>query len=149
MGRPPMGGPPPGPPGEVPPEDAAAAAQAPPEEPGPLLAAPPEGGDTPPAGEASPEAPAPAKRDDGSYLTPRARGKWYQPVDLDRRQAGARRRSYATIDGYKDLKSLANGITENLESTYNKQENKLLRETREVQELIQLMEKKNNEIQTQ
>ena len=149
MGGPPMGGPPPGPPGEVPPEDAAAAAQAPPEEPGPLLAAPPEGGDTPPAGEASPEAPAPAKRDDGSYLTPRARGKWYQPVDLDRRQAGARRRSYATIDGYKDLKSLANGITENLESTYNKQENKLLRETREVQELIQLMEKKNNEIQTQ
>jgi len=149
MGGPPMGGPPMGGPADMAPEDAAAAAEAPPEEPGPLLAAPPEGGGEAPAGAAPPEGAPPAKRDDGSYLTPRARGKWYQPVDLDRRQAGARRRSYATIDGYKDLKSLANGITEHLESTYSKQENKLLRETREVQELIQLMEKKNNEIQTQ
>ena len=146
MGGPPMGGPPMGGPADVPPEDAAAAADAPPEEPGPLLAAPPDEGGAP--AEGGEEAP-PAKRDDD--LPPQWKGKRYDKVTHDHRPIGARRRSNGYSgkpEGIKELESLAKGIYENLESTYNKEESKILQSTKEVRDLINLMETKNDEVQT-
>jgi len=124
MGGPPMGGPPPGGPADMPPEDAAAAADAPPEEPGPLLAAPPDAGAPSPSPEGGGDSPPPpAKRDD----PPQWKGKKYEKVLYDDRPRGAKSRSSfysGQPAGSKDLKSLGHGIYENLESTYNKEENK-------------------------
>ena len=148
MGGPPMGGPPPGGPADMPPEDAAAAADAPPEEPGPLLAAPPDEGAPSPSPEGGGDSPPPpAKRDD----PPQWKGKKYEKVLYDDRPSGARRRSKGYSgkpEGIKELESLAKGIYENLESTYNKQESKILQSTKEVRDLINLMETKNDEVQT-
>ena len=148
MGGPPMGGPPPGGPADMPPEDAAAAADAPPEEPGPLLAAPPDAGAPSPSPEGGGDSPPPpAKRDD----PPQWKGKKYEKVLYDDRPSGARRRSKGYSgkpEGIKELESLAKGIYENLESTYNRQESKILQSTKEVRDLINLMETKNDEVQT-
>jgi hypothetical protein len=116
-----------------------------------------------PAGEAGPEegggdespllAVPPGSRD-APRLTPGAKGKVYHPVKTDKRQAGARTRSYAakhskekssattrnTMPGYADLRSIVKmdgitaGIYEEKESTYN------LREHTEEQKLFKINE---------
>jgi len=83
---------------------------------------------------------SPGNRDDG-YLTPRSKDKRYKPVKLDKRFQGARRRSYSNVDGYKELKTLSKGLTENLDSTYRKDEEKLFQTNFELKQLIENLEK--------
>ena len=112
----------------------------------------------------------PAKRDldeDGSYITPGAKGKRYKPVKTDKRQAGARTRSYGgkwgkesagsstrnVFKGFNDLKSLGAGIYEQERSNYEQKqilaERHLLETSYEIQKLIAGMESKENENETQ
>jgi len=163
-GLPGMGGPeaamggPPG--GEIPP-DAGLPGGAPPpeggaEEEGMLLATPPGEEGAAPAGEAPPAeagaAAAPAKRDDGSYLTPGAKGKRYRPKKLEpggnRHLQGRRKVQMISqaLSGYKPLKSLSYGITENLDSTYSVEEEKIIQNTAEVKQLIERLESKKDEV---
>ena len=115
----------------------------------PLLVAPPgeptataeggeEGGDTPP----------PAKRDDGSYLTPGSNGKWYKKKTHSDHYRGRRQVSMQSqgVPGYKDLKSLSHGIYENLDSTYIMEEQKIIQSSQEIKALIERMEARNNEV---
>ena len=83
---------------------------------------------------------APGKRDVDWYLTPGAKGKRYTPVKTDKRFQGARRRSYSNVDGYKELKSLSKGLTENLDSTYREDEEKLFQTNFELKQLIENLE---------
>jgi len=86
---------------------------------------------------------APAKRDDGSYLTKGSKGKWYEPVKHtggDRRGAGAARRSRKgkwanelskntdrnIFKGHGELKSLASGVYEGADPNYNQNDNEEL-----------------------
>lgn len=139
-GPPPEGGDVP-PEGEAPPEGGG---EAPPDEGGMLLAAPGGGGGG--------EAPPPGKRnDDRSYLTPGAKGKRYTSVQYrggDRRPAGARQRQMISQGqpGYKNLKSLGYGIAEGLESTYDIEEKNILKNSREIEMLIEKMESKKDEV---
>ena len=98
---------------------------------GMLLAAPKRDDDGPPRWIAP----------DGSTTTKKSK-KWYQPVKDDKRDMGARKRSYSTFAGYKDLKSLAKGITEGEEPIYS-EEQKLLQASNEVRRLIKEMESKD------
>jgi len=155
----PMGdeaGMPPPPPEEIPPEEAASEE----EEEDVLLAAPEESPPLPP------EEPV-AKRDDGSYLTSRAKGKWYKPLaGGDRRPMGARKRSNLAqggghmasgarrtiLPGYSDILSLANlgrvGLSESLREDYKKdEEEKIFQVSYNVKKLItelESMEKKDD-----
>ena len=116
-----------------------------------------------------PEETAPAKRDKDWYklrkrknifgaektTTSDSNGKWYEPR-IDKRNMGARRRhqksQYSSelasnttrniFKGYLDLKRLSNGISENLETTYNEEECKLLESNHELQKLVVEMESK-------
>ena len=112
---------------------------------------------------------APAKRDDGSYLTKGSKGKWYRPVKHtggDRRPAGAAKRHrkslYAdevgrntirnTFKGYSDLNSLTYGISEGIEPNYSSEENKLFEVNKSLKDLIsdlEKMEQKKNETKTE
>jgi len=100
-------------------------------------------------------------------LTPGAKGKVYHPVNVDKRPAGARSRSYASkyarekgsstirniMPGYGDLKSLvkmdgvASGIYEQDQSTYNlreqKEEKQLFTITASIRTLLQELESKD------
>jgi hypothetical protein len=123
-------------------------------------AAPMEGGETPPAGageapEAAGETPpaeaggeeestllaAPAKRKDGSHLTPGSNGKWYKPVATDMRGRGAFSRHTKTTHtpesvsgktkrsvfaGKSNLDTFSLGIREEKISLYDKDEQMLL-----------------------
>jgi hypothetical protein len=107
---------------------------------------------------------APARREDGSYLTPRAKGKDYTPVNVDRRKSGARKRSYHGVwaremasptmrnifKGNDELQSLARGtgLSERDESNYSIEENKVFANQRGVVTLIEELESKNNETKT-
>lgn len=108
---------------------------------------------------------APARRsDDGSYLTPRAKGNYYTPVNSDKRKLGAKRRSMrgqysdesgrATVrnlfKGMTDLSSLVktSGLSEGKGSNYSVEE-KMLRVDRDVKTLIGELERKDNETKTQ
>lgn len=147
-----------------------------PEEPGALLASPenpaPEGAggaeggaegggaeETPAAGEeggATLLSAPPGKRNDKAYTTPRAKGKMYAPVTIDKRSMGARNRSmrssggesFAGIDkafpGAREFSSLANGISENIQSTYDREEELLFNSNHEVDRLIESLENKQN-----
>ena len=136
-----------------------------PEEPAPEAGGAEEGGllVTPPD-----ETP-PAKRDEDWYklkkrknvfggektTTSRSKGKWYEPR-IEKRNMGARRRHHKSqysselasnttrnvFKGYLDLKGLSNGISENLETTYNEEERKLFESNYELQKLIGEMESK-------
>ena len=112
---------------------------------------------------------APAKRDDGSYLTKGSKGKWYRPVKHtggDRRAAGAAKRHRKgqwadevgrntkrnTYKGYADLKSLTYGISEGQVANYNSEEKKLFEVNKQVKNLIsdlENMEQKKNETETE
>ena len=131
----------------------------------------PEPEDTPDAAPETPEAGAepaetpdllatpPGKRDDG-YVTPGAKGKIYYPVKSNKHGAGRRtvnmRRThtpeFATdrklFPGYSDLKSLANGITEEKQTNYKDEESMLMEINNEVRSLIVELENKKDEAQT-
>ena len=128
------------------------------EEAGPLLATP--GGAEAPA---APEAPlAPAKRDlkrdlsgHPQHTTPNAKGRWYVPAKYrggDGRNglpqhlhglAGMGPRS--VFPGKKDLDSLWEGLTENIESSYyEKEEQKLFQEKVDIKKLIEAMEEEHS-----
>lgn len=96
------------------------------------------------------------------YTTPRAKGKKYTPVKSDKRNMGARKRSYMskyshekgknttrTIHpGLEGLSGLVNGVYENLETNYEKksqlEEIRVLENDVEIQKIIENLEKKDN-----
>ncbi len=117
---------------------------------------------------ATPETPPPGRRDDG-YTTPGAKGKVYYPVKNDKRSQGAvkrHRKAAASVNvdprtvfpgkkGYGGLDSLAKGMFEQRDSSYDKEdlleESKILSINQEVASLIEDLdnsELNKNEIQT-
>jgi len=136
-----------------------------------------EAAGAPPGAEGGPEAEtsllaAPGKRDDegwtrvkvkkdGSYVTPRSKGKAYKPVKADKRQSGARKRHFRAQGsheiarlpprqtrhlptGAKELLGLGKGISESKETNYSDEEHKLLETNLHIKELIQELEQKDN-----
>ncbi len=108
---------------------------------------------------------APARRaDDGSYITPGAKGKYYTPVNSDKRALGAKNRSMRseysdetgrntlrnTFKGMSDIKSLVRttGLSEGKGSNYQ-QEEKMLSVDSDVKSLIKELETKTNETEAQ
>ncbi len=107
---------------------------------------------------ATPDTP-PGKRDatitraDGKTTTARSHG-WYEPKKVDRRDAGARKRSYMShstpemfrntdrtrVPGSQDLMRLGKGIYENVESTYDMEEKKLIKSNLEIRRLVENLE---------
>jgi len=111
--------------------------------------------------------------DQEPYTTPGAKGKKYTRVKSDKRDMGARKRSYKSkyseetgkntprniFKGSSELNQLARGIYENIETNYDKdfkeKELKILKNNSEIQQLIENLEKKgkqgkkNGKIQTQ
>lgn len=113
---------------------------------------------------------APGKRKDDKVPTPRSKGKVYIPVKSDKRDIGARARSYASKwgqqntgrsernrlgSGTQELFGLANGVYEEWEGNYKKEmlteakdesniqnieEIKLLQNTNEIRKLINSLE---------
>ena len=104
---------------------------------------------------------APARREDDSYLTPGAKGKYYKKVQSDKRNMGARKRSYKGVyshetasstmrniyKGNDELKSLVNGagLSENDEPNYSLEENKVFKINHDVGLLIEELESRDNE----
>ncbi|MDP3986714.1 MAG: portal protein [Nanoarchaeota archaeon] len=102
---------------------------------------------------------APGKRNE-PYLTPGAKGKLYFPVNSDKRDMGARKRSFQSdfakeasggstrniFKGYSDLKSLSKGISESLETNYS---DEVVKEEKNIHsinyEIKQLLEKLGEE----
>jgi len=102
----------------------------------------------------------PGKRDttitraDGKTTTERSNG-WYQPKKVDRRDAGARKRSYLSqatpemfrntartrFGGKQELDRLANGVYENIDSTYDMEEKKLIESHFEIRRLVENLER--------
>jgi len=95
--------------------------------------------------------------------TSKSKGKWYMPVDWDRRKA-QRKKSYksqyasevaSSTDrnvkgaGYQDLNKLGKGMFENQETNYSNDEDAVMVLSREVKGLIKEMESRTNEVQTQ
>ena len=113
---------------------------------------------------------APGKRNDLKWMrpdqppftTPGSKGKAYTPVKSDKRDMGARKRSYHgqysketakntkrnVFKGQSELNSLARGIYENLETNYDKKHRKedlqILKNDVEIQQIIGNLEKKGN-----
>ena len=129
---------------------------------GPEEAPAPEGG-----GEESALLAVPPGSREAPRLTPGAKGKVYHPVNVDKRPAGARSRSYASkysrekgsntirniMPGYSDLKSLVkmdglgSGIYEEDQSTYSlreqTEEKQLFTVTASVRNLLKELESKD------
>jgi hypothetical protein len=100
--------------------------------------------------------------DEAPYTTPGAKGKKYTPVKSDKRNMGARKRSYKSKyseesgkntkrrihPGLEGLEQLSNGIYENVETNYKKkceqEELKILKNDVEIQRIIENLEKKGN-----
>jgi len=98
--------------------------------------------------------------DQTPYTTPRAKGKKYTRVKSDKRDMGARKRSYKgkyaeevgkntprnIFKGSSELNQLARGIYEDLETNYDKkqeqEELKILKNDVEIQQIIENLEKK-------
>jgi len=121
-----------------------------------------------PAGDESPLLAVPPGSRNAPRLTPGAKGKVYHPVKTDKRQAGARTRSYAAkhskeksspgmrnvAPGYSDLKSLGSmnglgaGIYEQERPIYklreDAEESKLFEISDSVRNLLQDLETNNN-----
>ena len=99
------------------------------------------------------------RRNDGKTTTSKSKGKWYTPVRADKRQAGARKRSYRAkysdetgrntkrnvFKGAGELTSLGKGIYEIQDTNYNDEENKIFKVHHDVKNLITELEQKNNE----
>ena len=100
--------------------------------------------------------------DQPPFTTPGSKGKAYTPVKSDKRDMGARKRSYHgqysketakntkrnVFKGQSELNSLARGIYENLETNYDKKHRKedlqILKNDVEIQQIIGNLEKKGN-----
>jgi hypothetical protein len=110
--------------------------------------------DTPPGKRDSGAKPQVYTSADGKTTTRRSHG-WYEPKKVDRRDAGARKRSYLSqatpemfrntdrtrVGGKQDLDRLANGIYENVESTYDMEERKLIESHIEIRRLVENLER--------
>jgi len=140
---------------------------------------PPEEAGPPPEAEGAPEAEtsllaSPGKRDDqawtkawvsakkdGSYVTPRSKGKAYKRVTADKRQMGARKRHMRAQGsheiarlparqlrmlpaGASELLGLGKGISEHKETIYNDEERKLLESSQSIKDLIKELEQKDD-----
>ena len=127
-------------------------------------ASPPAGDEG--GGEESALLAAPGKRDvkeeNGKKYTttPKSHG-WYEPRSNkggDRRNMGARKRhlkgqwndekkgsSIRSIYPGVEINRFANGVTEGIEASYDKEEQKILKNTVEIQNLIKLLESNQNE----
>jgi hypothetical protein len=147
----------------------------PPEEPPPESdpePAPDEGGEDEGVLLATPPTDAPAKRDvrqDGSYLTPGAKGKRYTPFDgrgFDSRPSGANRRHFNgqygremagnsrraylkggnEMFGLTDYNGMMSSLYEEKDSSYSgtQEERKILESNYEVNKLIESLEKVDN-----
>ena len=109
---------------------------------------------------ATPDAP-PGNRDstitraDGKTTTERS-NSWYEPEKVDRRKSsGPRRRSYSAkttpemfrntartrFAGKRELDTLANGVYENVESTYDIEEKRLIESSMEIRRLVENLER--------
>ncbi len=127
------------------------------------------GGEEAPGGEDDVLLAAPGKRDDDADSRGRTkadRRKEYTPVKSDKRKAGARKRSYKakyssetgsstkrnTLKGFDDLmglRSLSNGVYENKETSYSKEEKLINEVSLEIKKLIEGLEKRSkNETKT-
>lgn len=98
---------------------------------------------------------APAKRDDSAYLTPGSKGKIYSPVKDDKRNMGARKRNLkskynseksgksqrAKFPGFQDLRSLVSGVSENKESIYDIEDERLEEQNNSIRVLVEDLEK--------
>jgi len=124
----------------------------------------------------------PAKRDEDWYkttekdimgrpktTTSKSKGKWYEPVDHDKRSRGARKRHWKSqysdetgkntkrnvYKGYADIQSLSNlslgrgVVSEEQDTNYNTEEIKLFEVNQEVRNLITELEQKDNETKAQ
>ena len=146
---------PPPPPAQAPPEEG------PQEGPGlPIEDVPPdEGGEDDVLLATPPEEEAPARRDvhqDGSYLTPGAKGKRYRPVTIDQRPSGANLRHFGGMYGREmagnSMRNLFKGynemssLYEQEDSSYNgeQEERKILESGHDIKKLIESLEKVNN-----
>ncbi len=107
-----------------------------------------------------------AMRQDGMTTTSKSKGKWYLPVSNDaRKDSGPRLRSYkakwgnektkATMrniaPGAQELLGLGKGIYENIESTYDMEEKKIIDSHFEIRRLVENLEQNKdvNEDETQ
>ena len=170
-----MGGGPAGLPPGLPPDLAAAAGEGevPPEGEPPEDEAPPEGEEGGEEEEETALLAPPAKRDDKDWYklqrkdimgrpettTSQSKAKWYIPVKTDKRDMGARRRSYRghysyesgkgtrrnTHKGLSDLLSLGKGIYEEKETNYSSEEKKIFEVNNNIKNLITELELKDNE----
>ena len=104
-------------------------------------------------------------RDDGARKTPRSKS-WYKPVAVtrgyDRRDSGARLRHHLAqgsmelgklprrqiTPGTAELFSLGKGISEEVETNYDIEEKKLFEVNKQVKDLIEELELRN-EVKTQ
>ena len=106
---------------------------------------------------------APGKRNELKWMQPdKSKGKVYTPVKDDKRDMGARKRSYHgqysketgkntkrnVFKGQSELNQLARGIYENLETNYDKKHKKedleILKNDVEIQQIIENLEKKGD-----
>jgi len=96
-----------------------------------------------------------AMRQDGMTTTSKSKGKWYLPVSNDsRKDSGPRLRSYkakwgnektkATMrniaPGAQELLGLGKGIYENMDSTYDMEEKKIIESHYEIRRLVETLE---------
>ena len=93
--------------------------------------------------------------------TSKSKGKWYTPVTSDKRDMGARKRSYRSKYSHEkgkntkrnvfsgNLLSLSKGIYEQTDTNYTSEEEKLFEVNQQVKNLITELESKNNEVKTQ
>ena len=94
-------------------------------------------------------------RADGKTTTERS-NSWYEPKKVDRRKSsGPRRRSYSAkttpemfrntartrFAGKRELDTLANGVYENVESTYDIEEKRLIESSMEIRRLVENLER--------
>ena len=87
--------------------------------------------------------------------TSSSKGKWYEPVNTDKRDMGARRKNYLstsgieqggrrkTHKGYDELENLGKGMMQ--ESNYQEVERSILMAKSEIDRLISSLEKKKDE----
>jgi hypothetical protein len=99
----------------------------------------------------------PMQEEKEGYLTPKAKGKIYHPVVMDKRDMGARKRHMQSMyshemssranrnlfKGTSDMMSLSKGIAENKQTIYVEEEKQLLKDNNDIKLLIELLDKRN------
>jgi len=104
---------------------------------------------------------APGKRDD-PYLTPGSKGKLYKRTKNDKRDMGARKRHFLAkgstetgklpkrqiYPGALEILGLGKGISESIDTNYKQEEKQCLEVSREIKDLISIMELKKDGTET-